>query len=151
MVKSYMDDNSRDSKKNIYNLPCNILPMPYTDNVTKEEVRNIVNQRRRKLNKRQTRITHLAHIVVVRVEIDTQLRQQSRPPLQTTLEGDRCDEDADGSTDQGRWVANAVQTFCLDELCHVRRELFEVCPYVVLENKAAERPCWLICNNVNKT
>ena len=93
---------------------------------------------------------HLAHIVVVRVEVHTQLRQQSRPPLETPLQGDRRDEYADSGSDQRRRIADAVQAFRLDELGDVRRELLEVGTNVVLEDETAERTRRLICGNVDK-
>ena len=89
--------------------------------------------------------SHLAHIVVVGVEIDAQLRQQSGPPLETPLQSDRRDEDADGGTDERRRIADAVQTFRLDELGDVRGKLLKVGADVVLENEAAERTGRLIC------
>ena len=100
--------------------------------------------------KQTFRETYLAHIVVVRVQVDTELRQQTGPPLEAPLQGNRRDEDADGGTNEGRRVPDAVQTFCLDELCHVRRELLKVCADVVLENETTEGAGRLIWNHRHK-
>ena len=60
------------------------------------------------------------------------------------------DKNTNGGPDQRGRIPDVLQTFALDELGHVGREVMEVCLDIVLENQAAEGPGRLICRNQNR-
>ena len=88
---------------------------------------------------------YLTDVVVLRVERLAERRQQLRPAVEAALRGHRRDEDADRRPDQRRRVADARQTFLLDEVGDERRELLKVAADVVLQYEAAQRARRLIC------
>lgn len=89
-------------------------------------------------------VSHLTHIIVLRVQILAEGGQQVSPTLQAPFGSNSGDEYANGGSDQRRRIPNGSEAFWFDELCHLWGKLLEVDTYVVLEDEAAKRASWLI-------
>jgi hypothetical protein len=82
--------------------------------------------------------THLADIVVFRVETLTEVRQQFRPVSELPFGHDSGHQNTDSRSDQRRGVANAIEAFLFDEVGHLWGKLLKVNAHIVLENQTTQ-------------